>query len=120
MIDKCNAEISKAILSQTLTSEVTSGSKAAAETHLKIRNEVIENDIKFVEDAWNQLISKIYQVNFTSKNVPAFAIDKSEIESSKKLQRDKALVKDCGIKFNNNYWMRNYNIKEDELSKITV
>lgn len=115
MIDKCNAEISKAILSQTLTSEVTSGSKAAAETHLKVRAEVIESDIKLLENAWNELITKIYSLNSFNSEKPIFKIDKTEIEAGFKLERDKILVKDCGLNFTKDYWVRNYRINDNEL-----
>jgi phage gp29-like protein len=114
MIDKCNAEISKAILSQTLTSEVTTGSKAAAETHMKIRAEIIESDSRLLESAWQQLINKIWEVNYNTE-IPKFRIDRSEIESTRKLDRDSRLVNECGLKFSNKYWLRNYNINKEEL-----
>lgn len=116
LIDKCNAEISKAILSQTLTSEVSAGSKAAAETHLKVRSQVIESDIKLLESAWNQLIGKIYELNYYNSSKPIFRIDKTELEAGFKLERDKTLVKDCGLNFTKDYWIRNYGINESELN----
>jgi phage gp29-like protein len=115
MIDKCNAEISKAILSQTLTTEVNSGSKAAAETHLKVRKEIIEQDARLLESAWNDLINIFYEINFSGTEIPKFNISKLELESTHKLARDKALVKDCGLKLANSYWARNYNIPESEI-----
>lgn len=114
MIDKCNAEISKAILSQTLTTEIGSGSKAAAETHLKVRKEIIENDAKLLENAWNKLFKIISELNFNSEKV-SLKISRKEIESDIKLERDKTLVKECGVTFTKKYWQKHYNFKEDEI-----
>ncbi len=72
LIKQCNSEISKILLSQTLTTELDSGSYAAAETHLKVRHEVIRNDMKLVEKAMNQLIKFIIDLNFTNKTYPKF------------------------------------------------
>ena len=79
LIKQCNAEISKILLSQTLTTELESGSYAAAETHFKVRNDVIENDKKLVEKAMNQLIKYIIDLNFTNKTYPKFVfVDEKE------------------------------------------
>lgn len=72
LIKQCNAEISKILLSQTLTTELESGSYAAAETHLKVRNEVIGNDKKLVEKVMNQLIKYTVDLNFGGKEYPKF------------------------------------------------
>ncbi len=60
----CNAEISKALLSQTLTTEIEMGSLAAAETHFKIRDEVVRSDAAIAEKLANDLISAITAVNY--------------------------------------------------------
>lgn len=64
LIKYCNSEISKAILSQTLTTELELGSYAAAQTHFKIRKEVILSDIKLVEATINKLIEYYVELNF--------------------------------------------------------
>ena len=57
LIDKMNAEISKAILGQTLTTEMgNTGSYAAANTHMQVRKDIIDADKKLVESVINQLI----------------------------------------------------------------
>jgi len=63
LIKLCNAEISKAILSQTLTTELDSGSYAVSQTHYSIRREVIRSDVHLAERAINQLINIICQIN---------------------------------------------------------
>lgn len=71
LIKLCNAEISKAILSQTLTTELDSGSYAASQTHFAIRREVIAGDVKLVENTINRLIRLIFELNMIHSSEPA-------------------------------------------------
>ncbi|MEJ5245750.1 MAG: DUF935 family protein [Bacteroidota bacterium] len=63
LVRTCNAEISKALLSQTLTTELDSGSYAASRTHYSIRREVIMSDLQFVQHYLQKVIDLIYKVN---------------------------------------------------------
>ena len=74
LIKYCNAEISKAILSQTLTTELDMGSYAATETHFKIRREVILSDMQLVESTVNALLSEYARVNFGDCTVAKFRL----------------------------------------------
>lgn len=74
LIKLCNAEISKALLSQTLTTELDSGSYAASQTHFTIRKEVVRSDIRLVEHSINRLISIIFKLNGISGNPAKFRI----------------------------------------------
>lgn len=64
LVRLCNAEISKALLSQTLTTEIATGSYAAAETHFKVRREVVESDARLVESFFDEIIRHIVSLNF--------------------------------------------------------
>jgi phage gp29-like protein len=64
LIKMANSEISKVLLSETLTTEMDSGSYAASITHFKIREEVVLGDVKLVERAYNDLIQMIIKVNY--------------------------------------------------------
>ncbi len=73
LIDKMNVEISKAILGQTLTTEMgKTGSYAASNTHFSVRKDIINADKKLVEKTLNQLIKWIYEINFSSVEIPVF------------------------------------------------
>ena len=74
LIKYCNAEISKAILSQTLTTELDMGSYAASQTHYQIRREVILSDKRLVESTMNKLIRYIVELNFPGSPSPKFVI----------------------------------------------
>ena len=78
MIAHCNSEISKALLSQTLTTEIMGGSKAASETHFKIRKEIVASDIEFLEKWLNKLVEIICWVNFGKCEVPKISMDEEE------------------------------------------
>ena len=72
LINICNAEISKVVLSQTLTTEIEQGSYAASKTHFEIRKEVIESDMALVKRAMDTLIRYICELNFGDIEVPTF------------------------------------------------
>jgi phage gp29-like protein len=62
----CNAEMSKAILGQTLTTEVGSrGSYAASQTHAEVRQDLLEADCKaLAETLRRDLIRPLVRFNF--------------------------------------------------------
>lgn len=75
LIKLANGEISKALLSETLTTEMDSGSYAASVTHFKVRREVILGDKFLVEQTINKLIEYIAKVNnFETWNLPKFVL----------------------------------------------
>ena len=75
LIKLANSEISKALLSETLTTELDSGSYAASSTHFKVRREVILGDKFLVIQTINELIADIAKVNnFETENLPKFVL----------------------------------------------
>jgi phage gp29-like protein len=60
-----NAEISKVLVGQTLSTEMdgSSGSRAAAETHSGLRDEIVEADGKLVARVMNRLFAWITELN---------------------------------------------------------
>lgn len=119
LIDKMNAEISKAVLGQTLTTEIgDKGSYAASNTHMDVRHDIIEADKRLVEKTLNQLIHWIYQENFGAlkqKNIPEFSLfEEEETDLNLVSQRDKAVTELSGIKFTKTYLMKTYGYEEDD------
>jgi len=113
MIDLYNAEISKTILSQTLTTEIKQASLAAAETHLKVRKEIIESDARLVTYFMNELIGLINKVNKQDSGM-RFQIMINDEDKKERLERDIALSK-IGVKFSKQYWIKQYQYLEDDL-----
>lgn len=118
LIKFCNAEISKAILSQTLTTEIEMGSLAASQTHFKVRKEVILSDIKLVERALNKLIQWIVELNFGNVQSPSFKIILNDSDNSQKIERDLKISQTGTVKLTKKYWMNSYGFNEDELEEI--
>lgn len=116
LIDKMNAEISKAILGQTLTTEIgKAGSYAASNTHMDVRKDIIDSDKKIVERTLNQLIRWIYDLNFDKQsNIPIFSMWEEEDVDLNLAQRDKILA-DSGVKFTKDYFMKAYGFEEEDL-----
>ncbi|MBU1565573.1 MAG: DUF935 domain-containing protein [Proteobacteria bacterium] len=65
LITVCNAEISKVLVGQTLSTELDQkgGSRAATETHSELRGEIVDADGKLVARVMNRLFAWITEVN---------------------------------------------------------
>lgn len=114
LIDKMNSEISKAILGQTLTTEIGStGSYAASNTHMAVRQDIIDADKKLVEKTINQLIQWIYEINFANAEVPVFELYEPEDVDLTLAQRDK-ILSDTGVKFTKEYFIKTYGLEEED------
>lgn len=114
MIKQCNAEISKALLSQTLTTELDMGSYAASATHFKVRKEVIRSDAPLVEQAVNTLINYIGKLNFTGAAMPRFKLIVNDSDNMERIERDIKLTQ-AGLKFSQSYWADTYGIREEDI-----
>ena len=90
------------------------GSYAAAQTHFKIRKEVILSDIRLVESTMNKLIKAIVDLNF-GKPYPLFSLALNDADNMQMVQRDANLAQTGQVKFTKKYWMRTYGFKEDDL-----
>ena len=114
LINKMNAEISKAILGQTLTTEIgSSGSYAASNTHMEVRQDIIDSDKKLVESVINQLIQWVYELNYPNAEVPVFEMYEPEDVDLTLAQRDKILF-DTGVKFTKEYFIKNYGLEDED------
>ena len=114
LIDKMNTEISKAILGQTLTTEIGSaGSYAASNTHMQVRQDIVDSDKKLVEGVINQLIQWIYEINFANAEVPVFELYEPEDVDLTLAQRDK-ILSDTGVKFTKEYFIKNYGLEDED------
>ena len=114
LIDKMNSEISKAILGQTLTTEIgSSGSYAAANTHMQVRQDIIDSDKKLVETAINQLIAWICEFNYPNIDVPVFELYAPEDVDLTLAQRDK-ILSETGVKFTKDYFIKAYGLEDED------
>ena len=118
LIDTCNSMISKAVLGQTLTTEVGStGSYAASKTHQEVRQDIIDDDKRLVENTINLLISWICDLNFPNANHPKFELYGEDTVDDKLAQRDKTL-REAGVKFSKKYFRKAYGFDEEDIIEI--
>jgi len=117
MIKQCNSEISKAILSQTLTTELEQGSFAASKTHFKVRREVILSDVRMVEASVNKLFAYVADINFPNAEVPKFKMIINDAENSETIDRDSKLMA-AGIKFSSEYFQKTYGYDAGDIEEM--
>lgn len=118
LLEHCDESISKAILGQTLTTDIGStGSYAASKTHFEVRQDIIETDTRLVEKTFNRLIKWIDELNWYSGNTPEFSMWEEEDVDKDLAERDKILA-DTGIKFTKKYYMKTYGFDEEDIELL--
>ncbi len=117
--DACNADISKAILGQTLTTELSStGSLAAAQTHNEVRKDIILSDARIIEETLNQIVRWTIDQNFGKDVIaPAFRFSEPE-ETNKQLAERDAILSGIGVRFTPKYIQRAYNLGEKDFTIV--
>jgi phage gp29-like protein len=112
LLEFCNSEISKAILTQTLTTELQGeGSRAAAETHKDLLESLA--DKKNVERGFNQMIRWACDINFANGKYPRFRLYAEEDVDKDLADRDAILVTQ-GVRFTKDYYKKSYNLDDED------
>ncbi|HBE44262.1 MAG TPA: DUF935 domain-containing protein [Deltaproteobacteria bacterium] len=114
LLEFCKTEVSIAILGQNLTTEVKGGSYAAAQSHMAVRQDIVDSDKKLVANTLNELIRWIFEINFGSGEPPVFSMWEEEDVDLDLAQRDKTLT-EAGIRFTKNYFVKAYGLEEDDI-----
>jgi phage gp29-like protein len=114
LIKTSNAEISKAILGQTLTTEVgDKGSYAATLGHLEVRQDLVDQDKKLVAQTMNTLFRWVAELNLPDAPPPTFRFYEEERIDRDRAERDEILGRQ-GVKFRPAYFQRAYNLQEED------
>lgn len=111
-----NDEIAVSVLGQTLTTEVREGSRAAAQVHMAVREDIAAKDRRMVAGAINQLIRWIWELNF-SGSAPKWRWVEDDDPQTEWAERDDLLAKQ--IRFKPIYYQRRYGLQEDEYEVLT-
>ncbi|SKC68381.1 DUF935 domain-containing protein [Maledivibacter halophilus] len=118
----CNAEMSKAILGQTLTSEVgSSGSYAASKTHGEVRQDLIEADCKALAQTLKRdLIKPLCLFNFgTAERLPYIKFHCEPPEDQEKNANTYAkLINDIGLPISIEHIYEKFGIPKPEPGQI--
>ncbi len=109
-----DAEMSKVIMGQTLTAEVgDTGSYAASKTHDEVLEDFRDGDQKLVKTAMEEIAWLYGQVNAPGVPTPNFTWHEEDDPKKETAERDKTL-KETGVKFKKGYYVRTYNLQEDD------
>lgn len=116
LIDFFNEEMSKAILSQTLTTQNnnTVGSFAMSKTHMEVRKDVVDADKRIIESKFNELIEWIIDINLGYKSNIKFKLFEEEDVDLKLAQRDATLLNTKNLQFTKDYFIKSYGLKETD------
>ncbi|MCE5333839.1 MAG: DUF935 domain-containing protein [Desulfobacteraceae bacterium] len=116
LVDACNAEISKAILTQTLSTEIgDKGAYAATQSHLAVREELCQMDKRLVSGVFNQLFQWCALLNFKSAKAPRFVFVEEDDAREAHARRDSQLSNQ-GVRFKPSYYERQYNLRPGEFT----
>ena len=119
MLHFANGEISKAILGQTLTTEINEvGSYSAAQTHFAVRKEIIEEDQRLVQQALNELINHVAVINGFEKPLPEFVLIEEEELQKDRAERDEILTR-MGVNFNEQYFSDQFHLDSKHFKLIS-
>jgi len=110
-----NLEISKAILTVTLTTEITQvGSYKTAQIHKEMLEYIGLTDKKIIEDAINQILEWYTILNHgPNEPLPKIKFNKKEKIIESTIDRDK-ILQDIGVKFTADYFKKRYNLTEED------
>lgn len=109
-----NQEISKAVLSVTLTVESgQTGSYKLGEVHKEMLEYIGLSDKKLVESGIDQLLKFWYFLNYGEGKHPEFILKKKEALIVETGERDERL-KRMGVNFTEKYYRKRYNLQEDD------
>ena len=115
LIAACNAEISKAVVGQTLTTEIgeTGGAYAASQTHQEVRGDIVDRDSKLVASAFRRVLGWVTAFNAPGAPFPAWRWHEEEDIRADLAERD-AKLRAQGIRFTAEYYERKYGLARDE------
>lgn len=96
-IDFWNTEATIRILGQNLTTEVKEGSRAAADVHDMVREDLVENDMTVVTEGMNEIIERLGAINYPGKVLPVWRFkERANVDYQVKRSEIYKNVKDSG------------------------
>lgn len=112
--------ISKGLLGQTLSTDVgDTGSYAASKSHMEVRSDIIDADKQIAEEAINELIGWIGELNFSGP-MPKFELYEEEDVDKDLADRDKVLTEALGAgrRLSTNYFEVSYKLKPGDIEEV--
>jgi len=122
-IEWTNAEMSKAWLGETLTTEQTGsgGTQAMATVHNDVRGDLTKDDAAMVEKSVNGIIRDIWALNWPDEaEIPWMNIILPEDLQAGRVERDVKLATSLGVRFNKAYVADTYGIDQKYFDIVDV
>ena len=114
-----DSQVSEAITGVTLTTDIGSnGSRAAAETHKDVQDEIVWGDKHLCEQTMNTLIARICEFNFGGSEYPTFSLWRDEDVDTAQAERDGTLSEKCGVEFSPRYFQREYGFEDGDIAAV--
>ncbi|MGL5923835.1 phage portal protein family protein [Chroococcidiopsis sp.] len=117
----CDTQAVEAILLQNLTTNITGGSYAASETHLEIRQELVDMDCSLLSDGpYADLSRWICEFNYPDAEPPLIYRPRVKVADEARARRDTALVSLVGRPLTEEYLRSSYDasfLTEEEVAK---
>jgi len=111
----CRSEISIALLGQNQSTEANSN-KASATAGLEVTRDLRDGDARLVEEAVNQLLRWITDLNEGEQApAPRFEMYEEQEVTEVQAKRDEALSR-SGVTFAAQYWEREYNLQPGDIA----
>lgn len=112
-LQELNTEIAIAILGQNLTSEVKSGSYAAAQTHAGVAESIEKSDRAHIQEHLNELVKIIYTVNGWQTPPRVELVKNGDIDEALAIRDGKLFAQ--GVNFSKKYYIKTYGFEEDDI-----
>lgn len=114
-----NTEVSKAVLTVTLTTDIQGvGSYKAAEIHKEMLSYIGLSDKKIVEDGINRILQYWTFLNWGHTDSPKIRLKKKEKIVDESERRDEVLSK-IGVRFTKEYFKKRYRLEDSDFDLIT-
>lgn len=114
-LNRCNNSISKAILTNALSTEIQqTGARATTETGANtIEGNLADEDKDFPSTLFNELFKRIIDFNIGTGSYPVFNVFEEEEVKKDLSERDKNLDT-IGVKFTKKYFQKTYNLDDED------
>lgn len=104
LLNFSNSEISKAILGHGAAADSTPGKLGNENNQIGVRQHIIQEDKRIVEDCMNELIKWIMEINFgTNLEIPKFNLYEEQDIEKDRAERDKMLTDTGQIQLTQQY-----------------
>lgn len=120
LIKYCDSEISKAILTQTLTTQPgDSGSYALGKEQGRQLGLVSKGDVELVTEFYQEFINCWDELNYRSTDIPKFILFEEDDVDKELAERDSILTEKLGVRFSKSYIEKTYFLSSDDFELDT-